>query len=446
MPKRHCVAVILAAGEGTRMRSAIPKVMHRVGGRPMLGHMIEIARIAGASRTAVVVGPGASEERAFVKAEAPDASVYVQKRRLGTAHAVLAARKEFEVGFDEAVVLYGDTPLLTARILKRLRRALSRGADVVVLGFKAGDPTGYGRLLTQKGQLVAIREERDADEIERQVDFCNSGVVGFRGAAAALLKKIGNKNAKGEYYLTDLVAIAREAGLKVVAIEGDETEFLGINSRAELAAAERAFQERARSAAMDKGATLIAPETVWFSYDTELGRDVIVEPNVFFGLGVTVGDGATIKANSYLERARVASGASVGPLARLRPGADIGPGAHIGTFVEIKNSRVDEGAKINHLAYVGDAHVGAAANVGAGAITCNYDGVGKYLTEIGPGAFIGSNSALVAPVRVGADAYVAAGSVVTMSVPDDTLAIARGRQANKPGWSARSGKRSSKRS
>jgi bifunctional UDP-N-acetylglucosamine pyrophosphorylase/glucosamine-1-phosphate N-acetyltransferase len=261
--------------------------------------------------------------------------------------------------------------------------------------------------------------------------------MGFRGAVAPLLKRIGKANAKGEYYLTDLVAIVNKKGLKVVALEGDESEFLGVNARIELAAAERAFQDRARRAAMLSGVTLIAPETVWFSHDTKLGRDVIVEPNVFFGPGVSVGKNATIRANSHIEAARVASGAIVGPFARLRPGADIGRDARIGNFVEVKNARIDEGAKVNHLSYVGDAHVGAAANIGAGTITCNYDGFEKHRTEIGAGAFVGSNSALVAPVNVGRGAYVASGSVVTMDVPDDAMAVARGRQANKPEWAAK---------
>lgn len=436
MPKRSCLAIILAAGEGTRMRSAMPKVMHQVGGRPMLGHVIAAAQGAGASRIAIVIGPNAGKVRDFIGVAAPSASTYEQTERLGTAHAVLAAGKELKNPPDDVIVLYGDTPLVTAATLKRLRGALARGADVVVLGFRTGNPTGYGRLITEKGRLVAIREERDASAAEREIDFCNAGVMGFRGDIAPLLKKIGNENAKGEYYLTDLVALANKAQKKVVAIEGEESEFLGVNSRIELAAAERVFQHQARRAAMSEGVTLIAPETVWFSYDTKLGRDVIVEPNVFFGPGVTVGEGVTIRANSHIDGATIASGVIVGPFARLRPGARIGPNAHIGNFVEIKNAAVDEGAKINHLTYVGDAHVGAEANVGAGTITCNYDGFDKHHTEIGAGAFIGSNSALVAPVTIGSGAYVGSGSVITTDVPDDALAIGRGRQVIKPGWAA----------
>ena len=434
MPKRNCLAIILAAGEGTRMRSALPKVMHKVGGLPMLGHALASARAAGATRQAVVVGPEAGAVKTFVKAAAPEAATYLQAERLGTAHGVLAARKEFKASPDDVIVLYGDTPLVTVATLKRLRRALAAGADVVVLGFRSGDPTGYGRLLVEDGRLVAIREERDASAAERQVDLCNAGVMGLRGAAASLLKKIGNNNAKGEYYLTDLVAIASDAGLKVVTIEGDESEFLGVNSRVELAAAERVFQDRARRSAMDSGVTLVSPETVWFSHDTRLERDVTIEPNVFFAPGVSVAEGATIRANSHIDGARIGAGAIVGPFARLRPGADIRPNAHIGNFVEVKNAVIDEGAKVNHLTYIGDANVGAAANIGAGTITCNYDGFAKHHTEIGAGAFVGSNSALVAPVTIGKGAYVASGSVITTDVPDEAMAIARGRQVNKPAW------------
>jgi len=418
------------------MRSAIPKVVHKVGGLPMLGHVLATAHAAGAGRRAVVVGAETTVVRGVLKSLAPDAAIYEQSEPLGTGHAVLAARKEFKTGHDDIIVLYGDTPLLTAKTLARLRSTLARGADVAVLGFRTAKPTGYGRLVIENGRLVAIREERDADKVEREISFCNAGVMGFRGAVTPLLKRIGNANAKGEYYLTDLIAIANKKGLKVVALEGEESEFLGVNARIELAAAERAFQDRARRAAMLSGVTLIAPETVWFSHDTKLGRDVIVEPNVFFGSGVSVGKGATIRANSYIEAARIAAGAIVGPFARLRPGADIGREARIGNFVEVKNARIDEGAKINHLSYVGDAHVGAAANIGAGTITCNYDGFEKHRTEIGAGAFVGSNSALVAPVNVGRGAYIASGSVVTMDVPDDAMAVARGRQANKLEWAA----------
>jgi bifunctional UDP-N-acetylglucosamine pyrophosphorylase/glucosamine-1-phosphate N-acetyltransferase len=437
MPKRSCLAIILAAGEGTRMRSSTPKVLHKVAGLPLLGHVLATARSAGATATSVVIGHGADGVRAYLAKAAPEAAIREQAERLGTAHAVLAARKDLAAGADDVLVLYGDTPLVSAATLDRLRRALARGADVVVLGFRAADPSGYGRLIVEKKELVAIREEKDASDAERLIDFCNAGIMGFRGESVLkLLRRIGNENAKGEYYLTDAVAIARTAGLKVTALEGPAAEFLGVNSRAELAAAEAAFQDAARRRALENGATLIAPATVWFSHDTALGRDVLVEPNVFFGPGVTVADGATIRAFSHVEGARVAAGAVVGPFARLRPGTEVGEKARVGNFVEAKNARIDAGAKVNHLTYVGDAHVGAGANVGAGTITCNYDGFGKYHTEIGAGAFIGSNSALVAPVTIGEGAYVASGSVITHDVAADALALGRGRQVDKPGWAA----------
>jgi bifunctional UDP-N-acetylglucosamine pyrophosphorylase/glucosamine-1-phosphate N-acetyltransferase len=438
MAKRSCLAIILAAGEGTRMRSSIPKALHKVGGLPMLGHVLAAAANAGATRRAVVVGPDAEQVAGLVAKLAPEAGVYTQAERLGTAHAVLAARKEFAAGFDDFLVLYGDTPLVTAKTIGRLRRALARGADIVVLGFRPADPARYGRLILDGKQLVAIREFNDAGAAERAIGFCNAGVMAFCGEVVPpLLKKIGNANAKSEYYLTDLVEIANRSGKKVVALEADAAEVLGVDTRAQLAAAERIFQERERTAAMDRGATLIAPETVFFSHDTKIGRDVVVEPNVFFGPGVEIADGVTIRAFSHIEGAKIASGAMIGPFARLRPGADIGPGAHIGNFVEIKNATIDAGAKANHLAYIGDAHVGAATNIGAGTITCNYDGFAKHHTEIGAGAFVGSNSALIAPVTIGDGAYIATGSVINRDVEAGALAVARARQVNKPGYAAR---------
>ena len=437
MPKRNCLAIILAAGEGTRMRSSLPKVMHMVGGLPMLAHVLATAKAAGALQPAVVIGPNSKQVGAFAKEISAEAVSYKQMERLGTAHAVLAARKAFATSPDDVVILYGDTPLLSAATLKRLRSALAKGADVVVLGFRSDNPEGYGRLLVEKGNLVAIREQKDASKSERAVNFCNAGVMGFRGTVAPLIRSIGNDNAKGEYYLTDLVAIAHDRGLKVVALEGDENEFLGVNSRSELARAERIFQDRARQSAMASGVTMIAPETVWFSYDTKLARDVTIEPNVFFGPGVTINEGATVRANSHIEGTVIGRGASVGPFARLRPGTDLGTDVHVGNFVELKNARVADSAKIGHLSYVGDAAIGSETNIGAGTITCNYDGYEKHHTEIGANAFIGSNSALVAPVRIGDGAYVASGSVITDEVPANALAIARGRQVTKPGRAAR---------
>jgi len=418
------------------MRSALPKVMHQVAGLPMLGHVLAAARGAGAGRVAVVVGPEAKAVRGFLAKHAPDAVVYEQTERRGTAHAVLAARKELAGGHDDVLVLYGDTPLITPATLKKLRGALARGADVAFLGFRPDAPTGYGRLIMEGRQLVAIREERDATDEERKIGFCNAGVAAFSGSAAPLLRKIGNENAKGEYYLTDLVEIANRARRKVVALETEAEEVLGVNTRKELAAIEAVFQGRARDAAMAEGATLVAPATVFFSHDTKLGRDVIVEPNVVFGPGVLIADGVTIRAFSHLEGAKVATGAVIGPYARLRPGADIGAKARVGNFVEVKNGIIDEGAKVNHLTYIGDAHIGARSNIGAGTITCNYDGYGKYHTEIGADVFVGSDSALVAPVTLGDGAYVGSGSVITEDVPADALAIGRGRQVVKPGWAA----------
>jgi bifunctional UDP-N-acetylglucosamine pyrophosphorylase / glucosamine-1-phosphate N-acetyltransferase len=437
MESRTCLAVILAAGEGTRMRSNLPKAMHPVGGLPMLGHVLATAARAGATRVAVVVGPDAAAVRAFVQTRAPQAAVYEQAERLGTAHAVLAADQELAAGLDDVLVLYGDTPLVTAETLQRLRGELATGAEIAVLGFRPADPAGYGRLVMDGDRLVAIREHKDASHAERAIGFCNAGVMAFSGASGpALLAKIGKANAAGHYYLTDLVELANAAGKRVAAIEAEADEVLGVNTRAELALVERVFQERTRRAAMLGGATLLVPETVTFSHDTVLGRDVVVEPNVFFAPGVTVGDGVTIRAFSHIEGAKIAAGAIIGPFARLRPGADIGEGAHIGNFVEIKNAVIDAGAKANHLSYIGDAHVGAATNIGAGTITCNYDGYGKYHTEIGANAFIGSNSALVAPVSIGDGAYVGSGSVITDDVPPDALALGRARQVVKPGRAA----------
>ncbi len=436
MARRSFLAIILAAGEGTRMRSATPKVMHKVAGDPMLGHVIRAARGAGADRMAVVVGPGAGAVEAFVGRAAPEASVHVQAERLGTAHAVLAAKKAFAPEPDDVIVLYGDSPLMTAETLKALRRMLTK-ADLVVLGFTPADPAGYGRLLMDGRQLTAIREVKDATPEERAVRLCNAGVMAFRGSLLPMLRKIGNTNAKGEYYLTDLVELANRASKTVAVLEADPDEVAGVNDRAELAAAEASFQRGARAKAMADGATLIAPETVFFSFDTRIGRDVTVEPNVFFGTGVTIADGVTVKGFSHLEGATIGANAIVGPFSRLRPGAAIGEGAHVGNFVEIKNAGLDAGAKANHLAYIGDAHVGAGANIGAGVITCNYDGVFKHHTEIGAGAFIGTNSALIAPVTIGDGAYVGTGSVISQDVPAGDLAIARARQVNKPGYGAK---------
>lgn len=435
---RSCLAIVLAAGEGTRMRSARPKVLHEVAGRTMLEHVLDAVTRAGADRLAVVVGPDHGAIADLVAARAPHAQVFVQEVRRGTAHAVLCARAALEAGADDVIVAYADTPLVEPDTFARLRAPLAAGAAVSVLGFEAADPTGYGRLVRAGEALVAIREEKDASPQERAIGLCNAGLMALSGERAlALLDAVGCDNAKGEFYLTDAVEIAHGRGLPVAIVTAPEEEVQGVNDRIQLARAERTVQARLRRLAMAGGATLVDPDSVTLSHDTVLGRDVIVEPSCVFRPGVVVEEGATIHAFSYLEGCRVGPRTSVGPYARLRPGADLAAGAKVGNFVEVKNARVGEGAKIPHLSYVGDAEIGARANLGAGTITCNYDGFLKYRTSVGEGAFVGSNSALVAPVRIGAGAYVGSGSVVTQDVPDDALALGRGRQAVKDGWASR---------
>jgi bifunctional UDP-N-acetylglucosamine pyrophosphorylase/glucosamine-1-phosphate N-acetyltransferase len=434
MSSRTCLAIVLAAGQGTRMRSDMPKVLHAIGHEPLIVHVLRTAGTA-SNASALVVGPEMEGVADVARATAPDLSVHVQQDRLGTAHAVLAAREAMLRGYDDVLVLYGDTPLLRPETLQALRARLAEGVDVAVLGFDAVDPTGYGRLVTQGERLVAIREEVEASPEEKRIALCNSGVMGFRGdLLPELLERIGKDNPKGEYFLTDAVALAHEAGRRVEVVTGDETEFLGVNTRAQLSVAEGEFQRRARLAAMAAGVTLTAPETVFFSADTRIGRDTVVEPNVVFGPGVAIGEGCTVKAFSHLEGATLGSDVTVGPFARLRPGTTLSDKARIGNFVETKNAEIGRGAKVNHLTYVGDASIGAGANIGAGTITCNYDGAHKHRTEIGAGAFVGSNSALVAPVRIGEGAYIGSGSVITRDVPDGALALGRGRQVEKLGW------------
>ncbi|MCC0809505.1 bifunctional UDP-N-acetylglucosamine diphosphorylase/glucosamine-1-phosphate N-acetyltransferase GlmU [Methylobacterium sp. W2] len=426
---RSLTAIVLAAGKGTRMRSDLPKVLHAVAGRTMLGHVLAAASEAGANRIAVVVEPGQEAVAAEIARAAPGASVHPQVERLGTAHAVLAAREALEAGSDDVVIAFGDTPLVTGATLARLRAPLAKGAAVAVLAFTSENPTGYGRVLTDGGRVLAIREEKDASAEERAVTLCNAGLMALSGPhALALLTRIGNANAAGEYYLPDAVGLAVADGLDVAVVPVDEAEAQGVNDRVQLSVAEATIQARLRRAAQIGGATLVAPDTVFLSVDTVLGRDVLVEPHVVFGPKVTVGDHCVIHAFSHLEGATLARGVHIGPYARLRPGAVLETGSRIGNFVEMKNARLGEGAKANHLTYLGDAEIGPGANVGAGTITCNYDGVNKHRTEIGAGAFIGSNTALVAPVSVGAGAIVGAGSVITASVPGDALAIARSRQ------------------
>jgi bifunctional UDP-N-acetylglucosamine pyrophosphorylase/glucosamine-1-phosphate N-acetyltransferase len=430
-------AVILAAGKGTRMKSAQPKVLHRVAGRPLIGHVLAAARALDCARIGVVVAPDLPEVAAAV---APS-MVVVQERQLGTGHAVLAAR-DFLAGFDgDVMVLYGDTPLLRAQTLARLvaRRAGGAAPAIVVLGLRPADPGEYGRLVAGAGDsLEAIVEYRDATAAQRAIGLCNSGVlIADRALLFDLLSEVTNANAKGEYYLTDIVGLARKRGLSCAYVEAPADELLGVNSRADLAAAEAVMQDRLRADAMAGGATLIDPRSIYFNHDTRLGRDVTVGPNVVFGTGVVVGDGVEIRAYCHIEGTRIETGATVGPFARLRAGTVVGPGARIGNFVEVKNSILAQGATASHLSYLGDASVGVGTNIGAGTITCNYDGVVKSRTEIGAGAFIGSNTALVAPVKIGDGAIVGAGSVVTRDVPADSLTLARAPQVDRPGDAAR---------
>lgn len=429
--------ILLAAGQGTRMQSDLPKVLHEIGGAPMFAHALASAAGLEPERTVVVVGHGAEAVAEAAHAVDDEIVVAVQDEQLGTAHAVLAAAPTLEGAGGDTVVLYGDTPFIRAETLAAMKAA-REGHDIVVLGFTAADPGRYGRLVTEGDTLLRIVEYKDARADERAIALCNSGVVmADTGTLLRLAAKVENGNAAGEYYLTDIVALARDEGLSATAVICDEAETLGINSRADLARAEAVFQATQRAEALANGVTLYAPDTVFFAFDTWLGRDAVIEPNVVFGPGVTVETGARIKAFSHLEGAHVGAGAVVGPFARLRPGAELSNAARVGNFVEIKNATLGEGAKVNHLSYIGDASVGDAANIGAGTVTCNYDGVSKHRTEIGHRAFIGSDTMLVAPVRVGDDAMTASGSVITRDVPAGALALARARQENKPGFAVR---------
>lgn len=436
MSDHPIAAVILAAGKGTRMKSALPKVLHPVGGMPLVGHIVAALAPLAPSRQVVIVGP---EMESVTERVAPIPTV-IQHERLGTADAVKAARGALDGFLDGTVfILFGDTPFIAPDTLSAMVDARQSGAAVVVLGFEPDDPAAYGRLVTDAdGALEAIVEFRDADDATRAINLCNSGVMAIDAARLfELVDRVGNDNAKGEFYLTDVVALARADGMDCRVIVADESELLGINSRSELAAAERQWQDRARRAAMDGGATLLDPATVYFSWDTVIGQDVVIGQNVVFGPAVSVADDVEIKAFSHLEGCRVDSGAVIGPYARLRPGAEIGAGARVGNFVEVKNAALGAGAKANHLSYIGDADVGARANIGAGTITCNYDGYLKHRTVIGEEAFIGSNSALVAPVTIGQRATVGAGSTITKPVSDDALALGRGDQRELRGMAAK---------
>ena len=430
-PSRPRAVVILAAGKGTRMRSDRAKVLHPIAGAPMLHHALRAALSLAPERLAVVVGDDGAAVAEAARALVPEAAICTQDEQLGTGHAVTMAAPALE-GFEgDLYVLFGDTPFLTADTLARMAEA-RRAADLVALGFDAADPGTYGRMITgSDGGLERIVEAKDASPEELAIPTCNSGIMAADCATfLRLLTQVGNDNAKGEFYLTDVAGLARAEGHSAALVRCNEAETLGINDRAQLAAAEAAFQTQARRAALMAGATMTAPETVYLAWDTRIGRDVTIEPNVVFGLGVEVADGATIRAFCHITESRIGPGAEVGPFARLRPGTVLSDGAKIGNFVEAKNTSLGPGAKANHLTYLGDTTVGAKANIGAGTITCNYDGFGKYRTKIGDGAFIGSNSALIAPVAVGEGAYVGTGTVVTHDVPDDALALARTRQEN----------------
>jgi len=436
---RRFAVVILAAGQGTRMRSDTHKVLHPIASRPVLLHLLDRVDALGADKRVVVVGKGREQVEAAIAGR--DAAIAVQAEQKGTGHAVQQAADAL-AGYDGPVlILYGDTPFVEAGTLRRMIDRLDGdgGPGVVVLASYQADPAKYGRIILGEGDRIAkMVEFRDATEEERAVTLCNSGMMAVRaGDLFRWLERVGNDNAAGEYYLPDIVTVAAAEGREAVVIEGDPYEAAGVNSRAELAHLELEWQRRRREQALDEGATLIDPESVWFAYDTRLGRDVTVEPHVVFGPGVEVADGATIHAFSHIEGAVIGVKASIGPFARIRPGTRLADRTKVGNFVELKKAEIGEGAKVNHLSYVGDASVGARANVGAGTITCNYDGFGKYRTVIGAGAFIGSNTALVAPVTIGDGAVIGAGSVITEDVEPDSLAVERTEQKGISGWARR---------
>ncbi len=446
MTERPLLIVILAAGKGTRMRSVLPKVLHQVAGRSLLSHVMAAAGGAAASAVAVVTGPGMDDVRQEASRQLAGVRLYEQTNQRGTADALLAAREALAGQTGDVVVLFGDTPLMTSATIAAAQAQLAQ-AHMVVVGFQAANPFGYGRILTDAaGTVTAIREHKEASDAERQVRLCNSGVMAFRSERLLeILDAIGNANSKGEFYLTDAVEIARSKGLSVAYVTTDEAETQGINDRAQLANVEAQWQARKRADVLAGGATLTAPETVYFSYDTVIGQDVTIEPFVVFGPGVTVANNVKISAFTHIvgsdrkikTGAKIAEGAEIGPYARIRPGTDIGRNAHVGNFVEVKNATLEDGAKANHLTYLGDARIGAGANIGAGTITCNYDGFNKHHTNIGAGAFIGSNTALVAPVKIGDRAIVGAGSVITKDVAADALAVTRAPHEERQGWAAR---------
>lgn len=427
--------IVLAAGEGTRMKSALPKVLHKIGGRPIVGHVLKAARDAGAQTVAMVTGPGHGAVREAMSEIDPQVVFFEQTERKGTAHAASMARPVFSGATGYVAVVYGDHPLLRGEDFRRVTARLDAGLDVAILGFEPADPTGYGRLITEGDRLLAIREHKDASEDERRIGLCNACILAFRAEVfEALIDEVGTDNAQGEYYLTDLVELANRAGKSVGYAVAPEESVMGVNDRAQLARAEGVFQAMQREDFMRAGVTLHDPDSVYFSFDTEIEPDVEIEPHVVFGPGVRIESGAVIHAFSHIEGTHIGPHASVGPFARLRPGAHLASAARVGNFVEVKNATLGEGSKVNHLTYIGDAEIGAKSNIGAGTVTCNYDGYNKARTVIGENAFIGSNSALVAPVEIGDGAYVASGSVITEPVPSDALGIGRSRQVNKSGY------------
>lgn len=425
--------VILAAGKGTRMNSDLPKVLHPIGQAPMLAHALRAGQSLEPERTVVVAGHEAELVQNALSDLSQDAQVVLQVEQLGTAHAVARAQDALNGFSGNVIIHYGDTPFIQPETLEAMIAARA-SHDVVVLGFEAADPARYGRLVMEGGDLARIVEFKDASPEERDINLCNSGLICCDARVLfELVDTVDNKNASGEYYLTDIVGIARDKGLSATVVTCDESETLGINSRVELARAEVIFQSRARAALIEDGVMLMAPDTVHLALDTVIGRDAVVEPNVVFGPGVTVESGATIRAFSHLEGCHVSRGAVVGPYARLRPGTELAEDTRIGNFVEIKNATLAEGSKVNHLSYIGDARIGAFSNIGAGTITCNYDGVMKHQTEIGARVFIGSDTMLIAPVRIGDDAMTGSGSVITQDVEAGALALSRPAQVNKPG-------------
>ncbi|EJF76285.1 glmU protein [Bartonella sp. DB5-6] len=435
---RNCLSIILAAGEGTRMKSSLPKVLHKIAGLPLICHVIKQIELVGISQLAVVVGFGAKDVMETVQSFVKNAMIFEQQERFGTAHAVLSARLALQKEVDDILIVFGDTPLIEKDSLLQIRAQLADGADVVVAGFHAPDPTGYGRLLEKNGKLIAIVEEKDASDEEKKISFCNGGIFALQGKhALSLLEKVRNDNMKREYYLTDIVSIAAHEGLDVRVVEVPFDNVVGINNCFELFEADSLWQKRKARDLMLSGVTILKPESVYFSYDTEIQPGVVIEPNVYFGLGVKVQSGAVIYAFSYLEGAVVGMNARIGPYARLRPGTELASSVKIGNFCEIKKAKIGVSSKINHLSYIGDAEIGAHTNIGAGTITCNYDGFHKYKITIGDHAFIGSNSALVSPLMIGSGSYIASGSVITENVPTNSMALGRARQVIKENYATK---------